>query len=164
MAIPIRRDLSGTTPPSQPLVTAVAPSKQPEAQANLGEVAHAALRIIAGLMFMQHGMQKLFGAFVDPSRPPMGTPAMFSQLWFAGTLETFGGALIVLGLFTRPVAFVLAGEMAVAYFQMHFPRSFWPILNQGELAVLYCWLFVTYAISGAGRYSLDALWHRSGAE
>ena len=76
-------------------------------------------------MFMQHGVQKLLGLLLDPSRPWNGAPPMFSQFWFAGVLETFGGLLIVLGLFTRPVAFLFSGEMAVAYFQAHAPRAFW---------------------------------------
>jgi putative oxidoreductase len=156
MAIPIRRDHSRMAPP----VDQVLASSAPTPQLRLSEIAMAALRIIAGLMFMQHGLQKLFGFNVDPTHP-MGTPAMLSQLWFAGVLETGGGALIALGLFTRVVALLLAGEMAVAYFQMHFPRSVWPILNQGELAALYCWLFLAYAASGAGRYSLDHVWRRT---
>src|SRR6185503_7622762 len=93
------------------------------------------LRIVAALLFMQHGSQKLFG--IPPSQQG-GTVAMFSQLWVAGVLEFFGGLLILLGLFTRPVAFILAGQMAVAYFTAHAPRAFWPIQNGGELAVLYC--------------------------
>ena len=118
---------------------------------------HTLLRIITGLLFMQHGVQKLFGLLVDPSRPWSGAPPMFSQFWFAGVLECFGGALIVLGLFTRPVAFLLAGEMAVAYFQAHFPRSFWPILNGGEVVVLFCFIFLHLVAVGAGPWSVDAL-------
>lgn len=118
---------------------------------------HALLRIVTGLLFMQHGVQKMFGLLIDPSRGPWtGAPPMFSQFWFAGVLEVFGGALIVLGLFTRPVAFVLAGEMAVAYFQAHFPRSFWPILNGGEPAVLFCFVWLFFAVAGPGPLSLDA--------
>src|SRR3989337_641327 len=110
----------------------------------------AFLRVMTGLLFMQHGVQKLFGLLLDPSRPWTGPPPMFSQFWFAGVLECFGGALIVLGLFTRPVAFLLAGEMAVAYFQAHFPRSFWPILNGGEAAGLFCFIFLHLVAVGAG--------------
>jgi uncharacterized membrane protein YphA (DoxX/SURF4 family) len=84
-------------------------------------------------------------------------PAGFSQFWFAGVLEVFGGILIVLGLFTRPVAFLLSGEMAVAYFQAHFPRNFWPVLNGGENVVLFCFVFLYLFVTGAGPYSLDAL-------
>jgi putative oxidoreductase len=121
----------------------------------LPDVLHAALRVMTGLLFMQHGLQKLFGLLVDPSRPWNGPPPMFTQFWFAGVLETFGGALIVLGLFTRPVAFLLAGEMAVAYFQAHAPRSFFPVLNGGENVVLFCFVFLYLFATGAGPYSVD---------
>ena len=114
------------------------------------------LRAVTGALFMQHGLQKLFGLLLDPSRPWNGAPAAFSQFWFAGVLEVFGGALIVLGLFTRPVAFLLAGEMAVAYFQAHFPRAFFPILNGGEPVVLFCFVFLHLFAAGAGPYSVDA--------
>ena len=87
------------------------------------------LRAVTGALFMQHGVRKLFGLLLSPDRSWSGAPEAFSQMWFAGVLEVFGGGLIVLGLFTRPVAFVLAGEMAVAYFQSHAPRGPWPILN-----------------------------------
>ena len=128
-------------------------------------VTHALLRIMTGALFMQHGVQKLFGLLVAPDRPWTGAPPMFSQYWFAGVLEVFGGALIVLGLFTRPVAFLLAGQMAVAYFQAHFPRSFWPILNGGEPAVLFCFLYLYFFGNGAGPFSVDAaLRRRGGAE
>jgi putative oxidoreductase len=123
---------------------------------------HALLRIVTGLLFMQHGVQKLFGLLVDPSRGPWtGAPPMFSQFWFAGVLETFGGALIVLGFFTRPVAFLLAGEMAVAYFQVHFPNSIWPILNGGEPVVLFCFIYLYLFAVGAGPWSIDALRRRT---
>jgi putative oxidoreductase len=115
------------------------------------------LRIVTGAMFMQHGVQKLFGLLLPPDRPWNGAPEMFSQMWFAGILETFGGLLIVLGLFTRPVAFLLSGEMAVAYFQAHAPRSFWPILNGGEPVVLFCFIYLYLFAAGAGPFSLDAL-------
>ena len=158
MAIPIRRDHDQVITRPQLEVTA-APA--PDAgSTRLAQIVLTGLRVIAGLMFMQHGMQKLFGMFVDPSRPPMPHPAVFSQFWFAGVLETFGGALIVLGLLTRPVAFLLAGEMAVAYFQMHFPKNVFPILNGGEPAVLYCWIFLAFAALGGGPYSVDGLWRR----
>jgi putative oxidoreductase len=121
---------------------------------------HALLRVFTGLLFMQHGVQKLFGIFAPPDRPFTGAPPMFSQFWIAGVLETFGGALIVLGLFTRPVAFLLAGEMAVAFFQAHFPRSFWPILNGGESPVLFCFIYLYLFATGAGPFSIDAM--RSG--
>ena len=115
------------------------------------------LRVVTGALFMQHGVQKLFGLLVNPARPWNGPPELFSQFWFAGMLEVFGGALIVLGLLTRPVAFVLAGEMAVAFFQAHFPRSFWPILNRGESVVLFCFVFLYLAVVGAGPYSIDGM-------
>jgi len=118
---------------------------------------HSLLRIVTGLLFMQHGVQKLFGLLIEPGRPWNGAPPMFSQFWFAGILETFGGALIVLGLFTRPVAFLLSGEMAVVYFQAHFPRSFWPILNRGEHVVLFCFIYLYFFAVGAGPWSIDAL-------
>src|SRR3954447_14114131 len=103
---------------------------------------HSLLRVVTGALFMEHGLQKLFGLLVDPSHPWNGPPPAFSQFWVAGVLETFGGLLIVLGLFTRPVAFLLAGEMAVAYFTAHAPRSFWPVINGGEHTVLYCFVYL----------------------
>jgi putative oxidoreductase len=111
------------------------------------------LRIVAGFTFSLHGFQKLFGLFGG-----MGHGArvhFFSLLWAAGALETFGGLLILLGLFTRPVAFLLCGEMAVAYFRQHFPHGLWPISNGGELAVLYCFIFLYLMTAGAGPISLD---------
>jgi putative oxidoreductase len=121
---------------------------------------HSLLRAVTGGLFMQHGVQKLFGLLADPSRPWTGPPPEFSQMWFAGVLETFGGLLIVLGLFTRPVAFILAGEMAVAYFQAHAPRGFWPLRNGGEPTVLYSFVFLYLFAAGAGPFSLDAVLHR----
>ncbi|HWL40947.1 MAG TPA: DoxX family protein [Gemmatimonadaceae bacterium] len=115
------------------------------------------LRAVTGALFMQHGVQKLFGLLLRPDRTWDGAPAVFSQMWFAGVLEVFGGALIVLGLFTRPVAFLLAGEMAFAYFLAHHPRAFWPVLNGGEAVVLFCFVFLYLFAAGAGPYSLDAL-------
>lgn len=111
------------------------------------------LRIAVGLLFMQHGVQKLFGWLTAEPREPV---VLLSQMGVAGVLETFGGLLIVLGLFTRPVAFVLAGEMAFAYFLAHAPRGFWPILNGGELPVLYCFTFLYFATVGGGVWSVDA--------
>jgi len=138
--------------------TVTAPTSHSRLPAWLPGATHAALRIMTGALFMQHGVQKLFGLLVDPSRGPWGgPPPMFSQFWFAGVLETFGGALIVLGLFTRPVAFLLSGEMAVAYFQVHFPNSFWPVLNGGEGPVLFCFIFLYLFAVGAGPFSVDAL-------
>ena len=117
---------------------------------------HSLLRAVTGALFMQHGVQKLFGLLLPPDRPWNGAPEMFSQFWLAGVLEVFGGALIVLGLFTRPVALLLSGEMAVAYFQAHAPRSVWPILNGGEPVVLFCFVFLYLMAAGAGPFSLAA--------
>jgi putative oxidoreductase len=115
-------------------------------------------RIVVGLLFMLHGTQKLFG--VPPSPAQMPPFDLMSQFGIAGVLETFGGALIVLGFLTRPVAVVLAGEMAVAYFQAHFPRSIFPTSNGGEPAVLYCFSFLYLMFAGAGAWSIDAMFGR----
>jgi putative oxidoreductase len=123
-------------------------------------VTHALLRAVTGALFMQHGVQKLFGLLANPARPWTGTPPVLSQMWIAGVLETFGGALIVLGLFTRPVAFVLAGEMAFAYFLAHAPRGFWPVRNGGEAVVLFCFVFLHLFAVGAGPFSADDLLRR----
>ncbi len=112
------------------------------------------LRIIAGFLFMAHGSQKLLGF---PAGPDMRQPELMSLPGLAGVLELFGGALLLLGLFTRPVAFVLSGLMAVAYFMAHAPQGFWPILNRGELAVLYCFVFLYLSAAGGGEWSLDRL-------
>jgi len=112
------------------------------------------LRVVAGFVFLQHGMQKLFGY---PSAPPGGKPPLASLYGVAGLLEFFGGLLILLGLFTRPVAFLLSGEMAFAYFTAHAPQGFWPVKNQGEAAVLYCFIFLYFVCAGGGRWSMDAL-------
>jgi putative oxidoreductase len=127
----------------------------------LPNIALALLRIVAGLMFMQHGLQKYFGVQLPPGMPSMPTFKPFTQLWIASVLEIVGGVLIAAGLFTRVTAFVLSGEMAVAYFQAHAPRGWSPLVNQGELAVLYCFVFLFFASVGGGRYSLDHLFvHR----
>ncbi len=109
-----------------------------------------AARVVFGLMFMQHGAQKLFGVLGREQ-----TVDFLSQLWFAGVIELWGGLLIVVGLFTRPVAFVAAGLMAWAYFQVHVPRGFFPIENGGEPAVLFCFFFLFLAANGGGAFSLD---------
>ena len=111
------------------------------------------LRIMTGLMFLAHGTQKLLGF---PAVSERGMPALLSLSGVAGILELVGGVLIVLGLFTRPTAFILSGQMAVAYFLAHASRSFYPLLNGGELAVLYCFIFLYLAAAGAGPWSLDA--------
>lgn len=110
------------------------------------------LRVMAALLFVAHGTMKLLG-FPDSGRPG---PDLFSLMGLAGTLEIVGGLLLVLGLFTRPVAFVLAGEMAFAYFMAHAPQDFFPIKNGGESAVLFCFVFLYLAAAGAGSWSLDA--------
>jgi putative oxidoreductase len=110
------------------------------------------LRIVAAFVFITHGTQKLFGF---PVLEPKRTVELFSMFGFAGVLETVGGLLLLLGLFTRPVAFLLSGEMAVAYFMAHFSRSFWPILNNGEHTVLFCFLFLYLAAAGGGEWALD---------
>ena len=112
------------------------------------------LRIVAAFIFIQTGTMKLF-AF-PMGMPDGGTAKLLTQVGIGGVLETFGGALILLGLFTRPVAFLLAGEMAVAYFQFHAPQSFWPIVNNGISAVLYCFVWLYFSAAGAGPWSLDA--------
>lgn len=119
------------------------------------------LHVVVGLLFMQHGGQKMLGWF--GGIPGMGgPPPIGGKFWFAGVIELCGGALILLGLFTRPVAFITAGEMAVAFFTGHFmkshgpaPASPWPIINMGEPAVLYCFIFLLLFAFGAGKYSLD---------
>jgi len=113
------------------------------------------LRIVAAFMFILAGSTKLF-AFPAGIPPNGGTVNLMSQLGLGAVLEVFGGALLLLGLFTRPVAFVLAGEMAVAYFQFHSPSSIWPVMNGGVPAVLYCFLWLYFSAAGAGPWSLDA--------
>lgn len=119
------------------------------------------LRIVAAFLFMQVGTAKLF-AFPGPIMPGGGTAPLASLAGVAGLLETFGGLLLLVGLFTRPVAFLLSGEMAVAYFYAHAPQGFWPVLNQGAPAALYAFLFLHLSAAGAGPWSLDAL-RRGGA-
>lgn len=115
----------------------------------------SALRIVAAFMFIQAGTMKLF-AFPAGILPDGGTVPLMSQMGLAGILETFGGGLLLLGLFTRPVAFLLAGEMAVAYFQFAFPQNFWPVLNGGAVSALYCFVWLYFSAAGAGPWSLDA--------
>src|SRR4030095_13962236 len=94
---------------------------------------------------------------------PGGTPRILSQAWIGGVLEFFGGGLLLLGLFTRPVAFILSGMMAVAYFQSHAPGGFWPLQNKGELAALYCFVFLFLSVAGGGEWSVDRLLGRGRA-
>jgi putative oxidoreductase len=119
------------------------------------------LRIISAFFFIAHGAQKLFGFFAPPGAPG---PAPFSQIWIGGVIEFFGGLLLLLGLFTRPVAFIMSGTMAVAYFQMHaLPGGgifSLPIQNKGELAALYSFVFLFLAVAGGGEWSLDRLLRR----
>lgn len=114
------------------------------------------LRFMAGVMFAFHGAQKLFGLFAEFPTPPIG-----SQLWFAGIIEFFGGIMIMLGIGTRIAAFICSGEMAVAYFQAHWKfqigTMFFPIVNKGELAILYCFIFLYIASRGGVKWSLDTL-------
>jgi putative oxidoreductase len=112
-------------------------------------------RIVAGLIFFSYGTMKVFGYPPSPAPIPAFSPA--SLLGIAGLIEMTGGIAIILGLVTRPVAFVLAGEMAVAYFYQHFPKSFFPTTNMGVPAVLFCFFFLYLTFAGAGAWSLDAL-------
>ena len=119
------------------------------------------LRVVAGLLFLQAGGMKLFDWFGGVPAEFGGHPPLLSQVGIGGALEFFGGAAIMLGLCTRPVAFVLSGEMAVAYFQFHQPKGFWPIQNHGEPAVLLCFIFLFFAAYGAGAWSFDARFRRT---
>ncbi len=112
------------------------------------DLLYTVLRIVAGLLWAQHGAQKLFGVLGATGRAT--APLMMT----AGAVEFFGGLAIALGLFTSWVAFIAAGEMAVAYFRSHLPQGFWPILNRGELAVLYCFIYLYVASRGGGRFAL----------
>lgn len=127
----------------------------------------ALLRVITALLFMQHGLQKLI-KFPDAGHHP-GPFELFTLAGVAGILETFGGLAILLGIFTRPVAFVLSGQMAVAYFMFHFangiakPMGFFPVVNGGDLAILFCFVFLYLSVAGSGSFSLDAKRARHGA-
>ena len=120
--------------------------------ARLYPYALAALRIMAALLLLQHGLQKFFGF---PAPFPMGEVTLLSLTGLAGLLELVGGMLLLVGLFTRPAAFILSGEMAFAYFIAHAPRGFFPIVNPGELAILFCFVFLFLSVAGAGALSLD---------
>jgi putative oxidoreductase len=117
------------------------------------------LRIVSGVVFISVGTMKLFG--FPPPPPGMPPIALLSELGLAGILETVGGTAFLLGLFTRPLAFVLSGEMAVAYFQGHFPHSVFPTTNMGIPAILYCFIFLYFVFAGAGVWSVDAMIARS---
>ena len=114
----------------------------------------AALRIVAALIFMEHGTQTLF---VFPAPPERGLPPAMSLFWFGAILELGGGLLLLLGLFTRPVALILSGEMAVAYWMFHAPQSFYPVLNGGDAAILFCFVFLYLFFAGPGAWSADGL-------
>ena len=121
------------------------------------EIAYFLLRVVAGLLFFQIGSVKLLGWFGGmPGANGAGAP-LLSQIGIGGVMEFFGGLAILLGLLTRPVAFLLSGEMAVAYWQFHAPKGAWPVLNHGEPAVLFCFIFLYMAAKGGGAWSLDAL-------
>ena len=120
----------------------------------LGPILLSVLRIMAGLLFLEHGAIKLLGF---PPGSPMPMPPMFTLIWFAGLIELVGGALIALGLFTRLAAFVASGEMAVAYFMQHAPQGFFPANNMGDAAILYCFIFLYLAAAGPGPWSVDAM-------
>jgi putative oxidoreductase len=123
----------------------------------LDSYALALLRIVAGFTFTLHGLQK-FGAFGGLGGH---AAAAFTMMWFAGVLEAVGGPLIILGLLTRPVAFLLCGEMAVAYFRVHIHLGFWPLLNGGEITVIYCFFFLYLVTAGSGAWSIDnAIWKK----
>ena len=113
----------------------------------------AALRIVAALIFMEHGTQKLFGF---PAPPEGGLPEAGSLLWIGAWLELVGGALLLVGLFTRPAAFILSGEMAVAYWMFHAPASAYPVLNGGDAAILFTFVFLLLVFTGPGAWSVDA--------
>jgi putative oxidoreductase len=115
------------------------------------------VRIMTALLLLQHGLSKFF-AFPAPMR----APPMFSLYWYAGVIEVVGGALLLIGLLTRPVAFILSGHLAFAYFLVHASQSFYPLLNDGEAAVLFCFIFLYFAFAGGGPLSVDrALWPKA---
>lgn len=109
------------------------------------------LRIVAALLFIQHATAKLFG--FPPS--PIAFPPTMSLFWIAGVIETIGGLLLLFGLFSRPIAFILSGEMAVAYWMIHAPQSTFPLINKGEPAILFCFIFLLVAAAGPGSWSID---------
>jgi len=122
---------------------------------------YAVMRIVVGFLYACHGAQKLFGLFGGFGGQPGGTAPLFSLMGLAGLIEFFGGVLITVGLLGGYAAFIASGEMASAYFMQHFPRSFWPIVNNGERAVLFCFIFLYVASRGAGMWSIDGARGRS---
>ena len=140
----------GTVPPPQSTVPSLTTSID-----RLAPYVLSILRIVVALLFLQHGLSKLFG-FPQPMAPP----PMLTMIWLAGAIELVGGVLLTLGLFTRAAAFIMSGEMAIGYFLAHAPRGFFPILNGGNLAILYCFVFLYLVFAGPGPWSLDMLWQR----
>jgi putative oxidoreductase len=135
--------------------TSIVPVRYAAHQTTLDSLApyvRSILRIMVGLLFLEHGLSRLFGF---PS--PLPTPASFTMYWCAGAIEFSGGILVTLGLFTRAAAFIMSGEMAFAYFISHAPKGVFPILNGGDGAILYCFVFLYLVFAGAGPLSLDAL-------
>lgn len=120
-------------------------------RANLEGYVYSAMRFVAGFLFLFHGLQKVFGMYGVPQMSLTSLPGV------AGVIELAGGTLIALGLFTTPIAFLCSGEMAVAYFMAHQPKGTWPVENQGELAALYCFVFLYISARGGGPLSLDRL-------
>jgi putative oxidoreductase len=120
----------------------------------IGPILLSVLRIVAALLFLEHGAQKLLGF---PPGSPMPMPPAFTLIWFAGLIELVAGTLVALGLFTRSVAFLCAGEMAFAYFIGHAPRGLFPANNMGDAAILYCFVFLYISAAGPGPWSVDAL-------
>ena len=116
------------------------------------------LRIMAGLLFLSAGLQKWFG--IPVANPSYAKITLLSMVGIAGVIEIIGGALVTVGLYTRAAAFIMSGEMAAAYFLSHAPRGFFPILNNGDSAILYCFIFLYFAFAGPGPWSLDALWRK----
>jgi putative oxidoreductase len=111
------------------------------------------LRVVSAFIFLLHGTQKLIGIPASTR----GVPEAFSLIWVAGVLEIVGGALLIIGLFTRPVAFILSGMMAVAYFIAHYPKNFYPTLNGGDAAILFCFIFFYLVFAGGGSWSVDRM-------
>lgn len=120
------------------------------AKNSLVDITLSLLRLVSGFLFMQHGLQKIFALLGREE-----AVELMSLMGVAGVLELVGGLAILLGIYTRPVAFVLSGQMAFAYFMSHAPNGFWPIMNRGELAAMYCFVFLFLAAAGGGSYSLD---------
>jgi putative oxidoreductase len=126
----------------------------------LSQLTYALLRMVAGLLLLQHGGQKLLAWFGGMGGTPGATVQLMSQMGLAGVLEFVGGTALLVGLFARPVAFLVSGELAVAYFQVHQPHGAWPIQNHGEPAVLFSFICLFFAAHGAGPLSLDGLRER----